>query len=460
MFQFIIKIVKDDNFLSLAGNLVIAVLGLGGFALLARSLDPEHFAQWVIFISGGSLVEMLRFGITNNALVRFLSGASKEQSEQLIGSNVLISLLSTVGIALIMVVVNLFFKELIDKSVYAMFFTWYPLLAFINLPWNNALIVLQAKMEYGKILWIKTLNSGLFFLFLVLNKIAFNLSLMHLIWALLMINVITSIVCISNGWDGLLSIRKANKATNKTLLNYGKHSTFTLIGTNLLRNADLLIISLSPLGTAAVALFSIPLKLTELQQIPLRSFAATAFPKMSKASLNGNNAEVKSLFYSYSGALTYLFIILSIITFVFAKEFVILISGLQYIDSATNTFNIVTLVRIFSIYGLLLPIDRMTGIALDSMNKPHINALKVILMVATNIIGDLVAVFIFESLEAVAIATILFTTVGIVVGAYCINREFEFSTIEIFKSGNKFYITIWNHFTKCIEEFKFQKNQA
>lgn len=458
MFQLITKILKEDNFLSLSGNLVIAVLGLGGFALLARSLDPAHFAQWVIFISGGSLIEMLRFGITNNALVRFLSGASKDKSEQLIGSNVLISLVSTVSIAMVMVAANIFFKDIISTSVYVLFFTWYPLLAFINLPWNNAMIVLQAKMEYGKILWIKTLNSGLFFLFLVINKIVFNFSIVHLIWVLLLINLLTTLVCISNGWDGLLHIRKANKSTNATLLNFGKYSTFTLIGTNLLRNADLLIISISPLGSAAVALFSIPLKLTELQQIPLRSFAATAFPKMSKASLQGNIREVQNLFYSYSGALTYLSVFISIITFVFAKEFVILISGSQYLNPNSTAFDIVKLVRIFSVYGLLLPIDRMTGIGLDSMNKPHINALKVIIMLGINIIGDLIAVFIFKSLEVVAIATLLFTTAGIAVGAYCINKEFDFSTIEIFKSGNRFYSTIWNRFTRLINEFKFLKN--
>ena len=40
MYKLITKIVREDNFLSLAGNLVIAVFGLGGFALLARSLSP------------------------------------------------------------------------------------------------------------------------------------------------------------------------------------------------------------------------------------------------------------------------------------------------------------------------------------------------------------------------------------------------------------------------------------
>jgi hypothetical protein len=30
------KLVREDNFLSLTGNVVIAILGIGGFAFLAR----------------------------------------------------------------------------------------------------------------------------------------------------------------------------------------------------------------------------------------------------------------------------------------------------------------------------------------------------------------------------------------------------------------------------------------
>ncbi len=458
MRQIITKIIKEDNFLSLAGNLVIAVLGLAGFALLARSFNPEDFAQWVIFISGGSLIEMLRFGITNNALVRFLSGASHDQSEKLIGSNVLISLVSTIIIAFLMIMTNVIFKDIISNSVYELFFTWYPILAFINLPWNNALIVLQAKLEYGKILLIKGLNSGLFFTILVCNTFIFNLSIIELVWVLLSVNILTSLLTIFKGWDGLIFIKRANKSTNLTLLNFGKYSTFTLIGTNLLRNADLIIISISPLGSTAVALFSIPLKLTELQQIPLRSFAATAFPKMSKASLEGNVNEVKSLFYSYSGALTYLFVFISLITFIFAEQFVILVSGYQYLGLESTGFDIVVLVRIFSIYGILLPIDRMTGIGLDSINKPNINAIKVFFMLLTNIIGDVIAVFIFESLLMVAISTLIFTSVGIGLGAYFLNKEFKISSIQIVESGNRFYKTIWEQCLKASKEFNFSKN--
>ena len=454
MYQLVLKIIKEDNFLSLAGNLILAILGFAGFALLARDLETDSFAKWVLFISGGSLVEMLRFGITNNALVRFLSGANKKTKEQLIGSNVLISFIVTSLIAIILIAINHFFHESISNSGYSLFFTWYPLLAFLNLPWNNALIVMQAKMEYGKILLIKAINSGLFFSFLLVNKIVLNLSVSEIVIILLVVNLFTSLVCIFKNWDGLKLIRKANSSSNKTLLNFGKYSTFTLIGTNLLRNADILIISISPLGSSAVALFSIPLKLTELQQIPLRSFAATAFPKMSKASIEGKVKDVQNLFNTYSGALTYLFFFISIITFVFAEEFVILISGYQYINQDIAGFNIVRLVQILSVYGLLLPIDRMTGIALDSINQPKINALKVIVMLVTNIVGDIIAVYIFKSLEMVAISTLVFTVAGIALGSYFLNKEFLISSLEIVNSANTFYKTLWNKAFKHKSEFK------
>jgi O-antigen/teichoic acid export membrane protein len=439
------KIVREDNFLSLSGNLIIAILGISGFALLARSLSLDVFGEWVLFVTGGSFVEMFRFGITNTGLIRFLSGADKTSRTKLIGSNALIGLGSTALIAIILVFCYTFFNEAISTSGYNLFFKWYPLLAFLNLPWNNALVVLQADRKYGKILAIKAIKSGFFFLIILIHFFFIEMTLTQLVIALLIINALTSLATIILGWDGTKHITKASSQTNKTLLNFGKYTTFTLIGTNLLRSADTIIISLSPMGSAAVALYSIPLKLTELQQIPLRSFVATAFPKMSKASVQGKVKEVKDLFYTYSGALTYLFVVISLFTFIFAEYLVLILSGDQYLKVDTNTgFNVVDIVRVFSIYGLLLPIDRMTGIGLDSINKPNINAVKVFVMVAANLIGDFIAIFIFKSLLLVAVASILFTLIGIWMGMYFLNKELTLSYKEIFSSGITFYQNLFN----------------
>lgn len=384
------------------------------------------------------MIEMIRFGITNNGLVRFLSGASDTNKNQLIGSNVFISLIVTLILVVLLLTVKFLFLTSLENSVYSLFFNWYPIIAIVNLPYNNAIVIMFSKMKYDIILIIKALNSGLFFSFIVINYFFFNINLMELVIVLIIVNTITSLLCMYKKWDGFNLINQASKKTNKILLDFGKYSSFTLIGTNLLRNADIFIISISPLGSTAVALFSIPLKLTEIQQIPLRSFSATAFPKLSKASLNGDFNKVKKIFYTYSGILTYLFFFGSIITFLFAKEFIMLVSGDQYLTMKDDGFNIVAIVKILSFYGILLPIDRMTGICLDSINKPNINAVKVALMLTTNIIGNLIAVFILGSLEWVAFSTIIFTTVGIILGCYYLNKEIGISTIEIFKAGNRF----------------------
>lgn len=438
------KIIREANFLSLTGNLLFAVFGFAGFALLARSYPISIFGQWVLYISSATFIEMFRFGITNTAIIRYLSGVSKEDRLKYIGSNGLILIIATIGITILIWSSWLLFPVPIRNAGYGLFFAWYPILAFINLPFNTALVIMQADQRFGKIMIIKTLNGGGFFLVLLVNYIWLKMTLTQLVWAHIGINIITSSICTMNGWDGLRHIRKATRRTSKVLLDFGKYTTFMLIGTNLLRSADTIIISLSPLGTTAVALYSIPMKLTELQQIPLRSFVATAFPKMSKASIQGKVEQLKETFYTYSGAISYLFIVICLITFVFADFFVLVLGGRQYLGTdpvtGANTANIV---RIFSLYGLILPLDRMTGIGLDSINKPDRNFMKVLYMVITNVVGDLIAVFVFKSLAGVAVASVLFTLLGVWIGYRFLDQHLQLEQRKIFQAGIEFYKSLY-----------------
>jgi hypothetical protein len=98
-------------------------------------------------------------------------------------------------------------------------------------------------------------------------------------------------------------------------------------------------------------------------------------------------------------------------------------------------------------YGLLLPIDRMTGVGLDSINKPKINAIKVFIMLLANVIGDFIAIFIFKSLLIVAVASIVFTVIGIWMGMYFLDKELSLTYKQIFSSGITFYKTMINKLT-------------
>lgn len=444
-----LHIAREKNVQSLAGNMLTAALGFLNFILLTRTYNKEQFGEWVLFLTGATFIEMFRFGITSTGLIRFLSGANQKEQKKLIGSNWLIGLTVSVLIAVLLVLILYLFPQAVKQSGFYLFFKWYPLLAFLNLPFNNALSILQAKQFFGRIFIIKALNSVLFFVGLIANLFWLKLDLIYVIWYYLGIAGFVSLVSILSGWDGLKYLPKAHKKTNKTLLNFGKYTTLTLIGTNLLRSADTFIIAISPMGTAAVALYSIPMKLTEILQIPLRSFVATAFPKMSKASIENNLKMVRYYFYSYAGSITLLFIPLALISFLFSDFFVLLLGGKQYLGTDVLTgANTSHIFKVFALYGLLLPLDRMTGVGLDSINKPKKNFYKIIFMVSANIIGDLIAVFIFKSLMAVAVVTVLFTLLGLIVGYWYLNKELDLKARLIFSEGKKVYSLKINEFFK------------
>lgn len=460
------KIIKNKNFLSLANNGLIAVFGFFGFLILVRSLGTNDFGKWVLFITTANFIDMLRFGITRTAIVRFLAGAADEEAKHLIGSNYVINLVSTLIVVILVLLIDFFFPAVVKNSGFSLFFQWFPLLAFINLPFNNAQSVLQANLKFDRILLLRSVNVGLFMLFLITNYIFFKYQLTIIVYAYLAINLVTSVLSSATNWDGIRYIFKARRASNKMILHFGKYSTGTLIGSNLLKSADTFIIGLSPfLGTAGVALYSIPMKLTEIIEIPLRSFAMTAFPGMSKASIEGNNNLVRKIFYQNAGGITLLMLPVMLFSFIFAKDLVLILGGPGY-ESTANIF------RIFCIYGLLLPLDRFIGVALDSVNKPKLNLLKVVYMTLANIVGDSLVVFSFYYivagfsiltllsdgvadigllgtitrnfsinivLQGVAWITISFTLIGILVGYHYLNQSLEIRLRKLLSGGLQFF---------------------
>jgi O-antigen/teichoic acid export membrane protein len=438
------RLLKSNESLSLIGNMSVAVFGFFGFMLLARTFTKELFGEWLLYLVTAGLIEMLRFAITRVSIIRFLSGAKGDERAQLIGSNWLLGLLLTLIIIILIIAVKFLFPGWVNNSGYYYFFTWYPLLAILNLPYNNALGVLQADQKFMSILTIRMTSKGGFFLFILINFLFLNWGVQQVIFTHLAVNLLTSLLSIFKGWDGIKNIFKATKENNNKLFHFGKFTIGTMIGSNLLKSADTILIGLSPFGAAAVALYSVPLKLTEVMEIPLRSFLATAFPKMSNASINKDPETVKKVFYTYAGAITILFIPMIVVCIIFAKFFILILGGEQY----TQTLIPIFLFQIFAIYTFFLPIDRFTGVALDSINKPKKNFYKVMAMVTLNIVGDLIALFVIKSLIAVAIVTIIFTIAGQIIGFSFLSKEIPVNYKDLFKYGFRFYLDAYNQHIK------------
>lgn len=447
----------------------VAVIGMLSFLILVRTFEKSIFGEWVLFLALGGFFEMLRFGITRTAIIRFLAGAKPEDRNSLIGSNWSISLISTSILAALIYIVYFLFLSKISNSTFELFFIWYPLLSFLNLPFNNAVTVLHADQKFGKIFFINMFLNGSFLIFIAINLFFIHWDIMPVLIVYLITRALSSLICMILKWDGFQHIFKATKESNRVILNFGKYSTGTLIGANLLKSSDAILLGLSPfVGAAGVAMYAVPLKLTEILEIPLRSFVATAFPRMSKASLEGDTELVKKIYYSYSGGLTFIILPIVIIGFIFAEQFVYILGGPEYLETKT-------IFRFFCIYGLFISVDKFTGVTLDSINQPRKNFFKVVYMASANILGDIFAIFyaskfilafsviyltfytnldlysifshgfqfsILTTLEMVSFVTILFTLVGILIGIGYLKKEIQINLRYIPIEGWKFFVSI------------------
>jgi len=433
------RVLFEKNMASLISNVSAAAAGLASFMLLARQLDKASFGDWVLYMALASFIDLLRFGLTKTSAVRLLSGAGPAQQRAILGTSFRVNLWLLGAVAVACWPLALWAQQSgtsISRG-YLLFLQWYPILALVNMNWNNAISLLQAEQQFRRMMYVRLAAVGSFMLFLFLNGSFLHWGLMGILYAHLGCNLLSSLWTAFAKWDGMAYLERATKSLQRELIDFGKYSMGTLVGSSLLKSADTFIIGLSPiLGSTAVAIYAIPLKLTDLLGVPLRSFAMTAYPRMAKSHHNKNDEGIRLAFYGYTGAVTLLFVPVAALCFVLADPLVLLLGGSNYADSLPQ---LTLIFRIFTFYTLLLPLDKFSGVALDSINRPSINLKKVIVMTAANVAIDLIGVFVFQSLEVVALGTILFTLIGIGIGMRELKKQLQVQPRYIWTEGLAFF---------------------
>lgn len=426
-FNYIKKDLNSRNiFYAFASNILYSVLGFLGIALLARSLPVSQYGDWIIYLSANSLLEMMRLGFIHTALVRYSSGSNEIQQKQYIASAWIIGLIISFSLSTIVFIGFLLVDFFQIKTSYHYFLLYYPILGIIGFPLSIASSILQFKSQFAKVLLLRFTIVGLNLMAFIYSYL-FKLQIESVILLHLLSNITACLITILLKWSGLEHIHHFTREKINQLSNFGKYSIGTLIGTNLLKSADTFILGFS-IGGNSVALYSIPLKLTETFEILLRSIVSIALPKMSNYSQNSQEKEIKRLFENYSGILSFIYIPLMLFCFVFAEFLLQILGGSQYLVMS-NVF------RIFCFYGLLLPIDRFTGVTLDCMNLPFYNFKKVIFMCLFNISWDIIVINFTTDLKWIAFGTVLTTILGITVGLKFLNKSFQTNLSDILKSG-------------------------
>ena len=152
MKSLLLAVWKNHNFLSMFGNVVFAGVAFLSFAILARSYNTQIFGKYMLFVSGGAFLEMLRFGLTRTSIVKYLSGVDKSEQKAFVGANYLIGLGATLLINVLLWLVYFLGGKQVLESGFSLFLIWYPWMALANIPMNNAVSLLQAHIRFDRII--------------------------------------------------------------------------------------------------------------------------------------------------------------------------------------------------------------------------------------------------------------------------------------------------------------------
>jgi O-antigen/teichoic acid export membrane protein len=445
MKQILQKLARNNNLLSLGGNIAASGLGFLSFAILVRFLEKDVFGNWILFLTLATLTEMIRTGLLQTGLIKFMSGKNESVQKVVVGTGWVFSILTTLCIAAISLLGYWIIKDRVNTMGVVLFFKYFPILTFFSLPFNFATWYLQGQMRFRHLLFIRSIILVAFIGFVI--TFLGQLSLELVIWGYIIAQSICSVVCIVCKWTKIEYIKHAQRKYLKKLFNFGKYSMGTMIGANLLKNSDTLIIG-AMINAEAVAYYSVPLKLFEITEVPLRSFVATALPYMSKLINSGEKGKISDFFERSAGMFTIILIPFVVLAIIFADPMVSILGGTGYSESA-NVF------RVFALFALLMPIDRYSGVALDILNKPAFNFLKVIIMLAVNIVGDILVIYFTGKIFPVAVVSILTFTTGVYLGLNFLRRFVDFTKKGLIVKG---FLECKMHIVNLLNKLKPEAN--
>jgi O-antigen/teichoic acid export membrane protein len=420
---------NNKHVLALVGNIVIAGFGILVIAVLSRYMaEPQDLGIWFFFFYIYNLADAVRNGLLTTATVKFYAGAAPERANAVLGSVWFLAILLTAGMVLINLAALPFLPNIHNQEIEVLI-QWFGLTVISSLTYNITFWILVADENYTRILWLRLLNSGSTVLSFAVLAFLHKATLFNVLLANFSTNCLTSIVCIVMGYSKVNMLFKRTKAVTAELFNFGKFSLSSTISSYLLGAANGLIVN-GLLGPTALAVFTIPNRLMEIVEIPLRSFVGTGMSAMATAYNTNNMYHLTFVSKKYAGMLTLVFIPLAIITFFGADLGIWVLGGSHYLSTAAPN-----ILRMMMFIAVLYPIDRFNGVTLDIINQPKINVYKVILMGVVNISVAFISILLLKNIYGVVAATFCTTVAGIIFGYHHLRKHLNYTIRDILSLG-------------------------
>lgn len=367
-------------------------------------------------------------GLLRTPVIRMAANNAKYDYQDVLAStwDILIKLSLALGLLAGLGFLIAFF--ITTNNIYLNSSYWFLLLMIADIPgliagWNcNA----QMKFQYIFVIRLVSASSffvGVFYIYLT------DGSLTSVYWFYLLSSLTVASLVLAKKWSGFQNFLKHKKTYRKEIIDFGKYSMGATISSSLLGSSDAFIITYF-LGPGALAVYEVPRRINGIYDIPLRSILQLSYPYLAKKSGETDQTGFLKEFERLVGFTFLLLFPVAIGIFVFSDYLVVLLGGENYKNSAI-------ILKVFSIFLMISPLDRFSGLVLDVLNRPNVNLTKVIIMLITNIFGNIIVIKMGFGLTGVAAVTIASAISGIAYGFYRHRNEVPLRPLQMGRQGLK-----------------------
>lgn len=381
---------------------------------------------WSLFISITTVLEVSKGGLIKNALIKFINSSSSNDHAKIETASFLINLLvSAASIGVILVFSTSLGAYWNIRELSNMLY-WYTGTLLLLIPFSHFEYIQQAHHSFKGILTSYLARQGVLF---GLILISFFLPMGE---EYLLNLVIFQMIGVGVGV--VVGYLYAQKFTTKQLAyskmwvgklwGYGKFVFATSVSSLIFRSTDHIMVA-SYISAAAVALYNVSIRVTNLMDIPSTVAAEVMFPKSVETASTGETGQVKYMYEKSVGIILAFMLPASMFIMVFPEKIIWLIAGEKYLEATE-------LLQITIVYSLFLPFLKQFGTIVDANGKPNINFSLIFALAIFNIISNYFFIQYF-GLPGAAYGTLLTFLIGFFATQIILYNLFGISTWGVLK---------------------------
>ncbi len=409
------------------------VFSLGTSVLLYRLISQQRLGTWELFLIVTYFLEMGRLGLIQNGLVRFLSVHRQHSSDYpaIVTSSLVINLgFSIVSNGLLWLLTG-WLSRSYQAPELSVVLPVYFVTNFVMAWLYHCNFVQQANLEFRGIFWSTFFFRGALFAWVLFCKLSgFPIQLWQLAVASLAGAMLGALFTWRFAAPYLRHAARVDWRWIKELLAFGKYVFGTNMSTIFYKNIDKLILG-KLLDPAAIAIYGVAGRITQMVEAPSFSIAAVVFPQSAARLEQEGQAGIKWLYERSVGAILAIVLPFVVLVLLFAEPMVWAFAGDKYLQSAN-------LLRLTAFFGLFLPFAVQFGTILDSTGRPAVNFAYTLFTALLNLVLSYLFVLQY-GLFGAAFATLTGYAVSFVLMQRLLRRDFNIQWWAAFAYVPGFY---------------------